>query len=564
MPTSYIMLVNAVLAAFIPLLVYLLYLVFIQPRFNPLRKLPGPPSKRWRADHLGMVMNPSVSPRMHEAFVKQYGRNITIRGPIPWDYRFFTLDPVALGHVMKNSHLYEKPWQSRRLITGLIGCGMLAAEGAAHKRQRRVATPAFSIQNMRALVPLVFAKGHELKERWAAMIADPIAGDSGKDARRRIDVCHWVSRATFDVIGSAGFDYQFNAIQNESNELFNAYKEMFEVAISQQQGSYRGLFAIYFPIIDVLFPDKAVRTVRRCQGVIRRVAGQLVQEKKRKIAEAEASGVAHQGKDLLSLLLRSNAAADLPPEQRISDEDILHNINTFMFAGSDTSSLSITWTLFLLARYPSIQTRLRAELLAVAPTASLAALTSEEIASLYAAVTDLPFLENVVRESLRLIPPVHSSIRVATQDDVVPTSVPVRTRMPDGSVQDLMHVMVPKGAFIHVPVEGFNMDREVWGHDAWAFNPDRWDNLPEAVASQPGLYNNTLSFSAGPRSCIGLRFSIIEIKTFLYILLTNFVFAETESQVGKANVVLTRPYVIGKHMEGSQCPLYVSPYVAEA
>lgn len=81
---------------------------------------------------------------------------------------------------------------------------MLAAEGAAHKRQRRVATPAFSIQNMRALVPLVFAKGHELKERWAAMIADPIAGDSGKDARRRIDVCHWVSRATFDVIGSAG------------------------------------------------------------------------------------------------------------------------------------------------------------------------------------------------------------------------------------------------------------------------------------------------------------------------------------------------------------------------
>lgn len=130
--------------------------------------------------------------------------------------------------------------------------------------------------------------------------------------------------------------------------------------------------------------------------------------------------------------------------------------------------------------------------------------------------------------------------------------------MPNGSVQDLMHVMVPKGAFIHVPVEGFNMDREVWGHDAWAFNPDRWDNLPEAVASQPGLYNNTLSFSAGPRSCIGLRFSIIEIKTFLYILLTNFVFVETESQVGKANVVLTRPYVIGKHMEGSQCPLYVA------
>ncbi|PCH40422.1 cytochrome P450 [Wolfiporia cocos MD-104 SS10] len=516
-----------------------------------------------------MVMNPSISPYTHEKFVKEYGRTVTIRSMLPWDYRLFTLDPVTLGYVMKNSHLYEKPWQSRRLITGLIGCGMLAAEGAVHKRQRRVATPAFSIQNMRALVPLVFAKGNELKERWAQMIGDrQTAGTLSEKEKTSggavIDVCHWVSRATFDVIGSAGFDYEFNAIQNETNELFHAYKEMFEVAISQQTAPLRGMLAIYFPIIDVLFPDLAARTVRRCQEVIRRVAGTLIQEKKRKIAEAEEKGLTHQGKDLLSLLLKSNAAADLPPEQRISDEDILHNVNTFMFAGSDTSSLSITWTLYLLARYPAVQTRLRAELLALAPAAPLRSLTEEEVSSLYAAVSELPYLENVVRETLRLIPPVHSSVRVATRDDVLPTSAPVRTRMRDGSVGEEMSVRVPKGAFIHVPVEGFNLDREVWGRDGWAFNPDRWDNLPEAVSSQPGLYNNTLTFSAGPRSCIGMRFSIIEIKTFLYILVTNFVFSETEDKVGKANVVLTRPYVVGKHKEGSQCPLLVTPYIPDS
>jgi len=556
----------------IPLLLYVIYLVFIQPRFSPLNNIPSPPSKGWFSDQLWMVMNPARSPKTHETFVKEYGRNVMIRGIIPWDLRLFTLDPVTLGHVMKNSHVFEKPWQSRRLITGLIGCGMLAAEGGVHKRQRRVATPAFSIQNMRALVPLVFAKGTELKERWAAMIAQngvqkEKSGADEKDEKlqgAKIDVCHWVSRATFDVIGSAGFDYQFNAIQNETNELFNAYKEMFEVAISQQQGALRGMLAIYFPIIDVLFPDEAARTVRRCQEVIRRVAGQLIQEKKRKIAEAEEQSTVYQGKDLLSLLLKSNAAADLPASQRISDEDILHNVNTFMFAGSDTSSLSITWTLYLLAKYTALQTRLRNELLSLTPSTPLTSLTHDEVGSLYAAVAELPFLENVVRESLRLIPPVHSSIRVATQEDILPTSVPVRTRMPNGDVKEMMNVRVPKGCFIHVPVEGFNLDREVWGPDAWAFNPDRWDHLPEAVSAQPGLYNNTLTFSAGPRSCIGLRFSIIEMKTFLYILLTNFVFSETEDKVGKANVVLTRPYVVGKHKEGSQCPLFVAPYVPEA
>jgi len=114
-----------------------------------------------------------------------------------WDVRLLTLDPVSVAHVLKNSSTYEKPWQSRRLITSLIGCGMLAAEGLVHKRQRRVATPAFSIQNLRGLVPLVFKKGNELKDKWIQMTND-------HPEPLRLDVCHWISRATFDVIGLAG------------------------------------------------------------------------------------------------------------------------------------------------------------------------------------------------------------------------------------------------------------------------------------------------------------------------------------------------------------------------
>lgn len=89
---------------------------------------------------------------------------------------------------------------------------MLAAEGQVHKRMRRVGTPAFSVQNMRALVPVVFGKARELKEKWAEMISanekEMVAGDlkSDKDTAMglRLDVCHWISRATFDVIGLAG------------------------------------------------------------------------------------------------------------------------------------------------------------------------------------------------------------------------------------------------------------------------------------------------------------------------------------------------------------------------
>lgn len=83
---------------------------------------------------------------------------------------------------------------------------MLAAEGQVHKRQRRVATPAFSIQNLRALVPLVFGKGAELKNRWMDMIVqeEQAGNPTTHSSKSRIDVCHWISRATFDVIGLAG------------------------------------------------------------------------------------------------------------------------------------------------------------------------------------------------------------------------------------------------------------------------------------------------------------------------------------------------------------------------
>ena len=279
---------------------------------------------------------------------------------------------------------------------------------------------------------------------------------------------------------------------------------MFEIAVSQQGGGVWELAITYLPILDRLSVRAYIRSssivlqfikllqsgqrhnvVKKSQETIQRVAGRLIQEKKRKIEEAEKEGSVYGGKDLLSALrefphfaglvqkftspsVRSNAAVDLPLDQRISDEDILHNINTFMFAGSDTSSLSVTWIIYLLAIYPAIQERLRAELLSVVPTVPLQSLSEDELGALYETIAALPYLENVIRETLRLIPPVHSSIRVATRDDVVPTATPVKLHTAHG-VEEANSFVMPRGSCVHVPIEAFNLDREVWGPDGWAF-----------------------------------------------------------------------------------------------
>ncbi|KAF7358644.1 Leukotriene-B(4) omega-hydroxylase 2 [Mycena sanguinolenta] len=484
--------------------------ILVGLRFNVLRNLPGPPVTRWFGNHLQHVLDPFVSRKAHEIFVQLYGRTMRIRGLGLWDERLLTLDPVSFSHIVKNPAIYQKPWQSRRLITSLIGCGMLAAEGHVHKRQRRVALPAFTAQNMRSLVDISFRKGIQLRDAWMNLIRSETESTCA-----RIDVCEFVSRATLDVMGLAGasrfvsvspllmfatgFDYNFNSIEDETNEVFIAYRDMFEVAVSQSP-RFRSLLLMYLPTINRLFPDKTVRTVQQSREVIHRVAGRLIQEKKRKIFEGEKSGP-YEGTDLLTLLLKSNAATDLPPEQRLSDEDILSNINTFMFAGSDTSSLSVTWTLFLLAQNPKIQNRLRTELLSVAHEfpGDLSHLTEDQIQTLHTTLCGLPFLHNVTRESLRLIPPVHSSLRVATQDNEVPTMYPIHER--DGTVNETRRsFIVPKGTVVHLPFEAFNLDKCVWGEDAWDFKPDRWDNLPDIVQQCPWHFSNILTFSAGPRA----------------------------------------------------------------
>ena len=166
--------------------------------------------------------------------------------------------------------------------------------------------------------------------------------------------------------------------------------------------------------------------------------------------------------------MKFNTAKHWAPEDRLSDDEILHNMNTLLFAGADTTSVSLTWTLYLLAQNPDLQTRLRNEFLSDVPAISISKLTEAEIHSLSGSILNLSYFHNVIRESLRLVPPVHSFFRVTTKDDQVPTMYPVHDR--HGNIMEgKRNVTVPKGTFVQVAIEGFNLDKELWGEDAWEF-----------------------------------------------------------------------------------------------
>lgn len=253
--------------------------------------------------------------------------------------------------------------------------------------------------------------------------------------------------------------------------------------------------------------------------------------------------------DSLLFLVKANLSEN--PAQRLSDSELLDQLSTFLFAGSDTTAISISWCLHYLSLKPELQSRLRAELMAYnsdAPT------STDPIATL----DSLPFLDAVVKETFRFAPPVHGTIRVATQDDYIPLSEPLVLK----TNELVREIRIRKGSYVHIPIEGLNYSKDIWGDDAQCFNPDRWFSLPLSASRNPGLAN-LMTFSFGSHACIGWRFSVIEMKIFLAVLLPHFVFSPAPfTTIGKHNAIITRPYVKGKFKLGSQLPLNLSRYVA--
>jgi len=262
---------------------------------------------------------------------------------------------------------------------------------------------------------------------------------------------------------------------------------------------------------------------------------------------------------------------------------LLDQLSTLLFAGSDTTALSISWCIHLLSLNPDVQTRLREEILSLpansssysdssrassptpSETQSCASFSSFSSAGGYSdyahtdAIEALPFLDGVIRETLRFCPPVHSTIRTATQNDTIPISSSFVLR--DGTeTTPSKGISIRKGTYVHIPIEGLNMSEEIWGKDAREFNPDRWTNLPENARppTHPGLAN-VMSFSLGPHSCPGWKFSIVEMKVFLAVILPHFVFAPAE-EIRKYNSILMRPYVFDQFEYGSRLPVKVQRY----
>lgn len=195
--------------------------------------------------------------------------------------------------------------------------------------------------------------------------------------------------------------------------------------------------------------------------------------------------------DLLSMLI----ALGSDSEAGYTDDRIRDEMITMLFAAHETTSLTLTYTVFLLANAPRVESRLRRELDAVLGDHGV---RPEHL-------DDLGYTERVIDEALRLYCPAHSLFRETTRDVTVGKFT------------------IPEGEVVHLPQWVVHRD-ERWWDDPTTFRPERFagDSEPRPFSYFP--------FGAGPRRCLGEDFARVEAKLAVAAFVDEFDFErETET-----------------------------------
>ncbi|GAA5971159.1 hypothetical protein JCM11641_004166 [Rhodosporidiobolus odoratus] len=586
------------LLAPLPLLgLYFTLQTLIRPRRSSLRDLPGPPPDSFFFGNMARILAEEPG-ECHIRWMKQYGGALKY-SDYAGDQRLLVSDPTALNHILlSNAYDYPKPDDVRGQLATILGEGVLFAEGEDHRRQRRILQPAFGAGHLRETLPLFFEHSYKLRDVWKDLVTtdavdetawkNPDAAQAYKAERPEgetvLEVCNWLNRLTLDIIGLAGFGYAFRELDQEKTPLGTAFTTMF----SPRRAGKVMTISKDLTIRAINVTSQAVPLLSvaswiphpRFKGI--REGFRILQEESLKIIESKQGEVEKHGleslrgsKDLIALLLKSMGSG---AKSAMTTAELRGQLTTFLLAGHETSSTSLGWAMLALSRLPEKQKRLREELHAARAKAFSEGREELDLHEL----DSLPYLDAVIRETLRIDSPLPATIRRAAHDDLIPLSSPMPSTLDPSKT--ISHITVKAGQVIMIPLCAVNKNSDIFGEDADTFRPERWldseDGTGKKIEGNVGTYSNILTFLAGPRSCIGYRFALarpflsrhaclfllfpdpsrpLELKAILSVLFDDFEFSprDDDIKIRRQARLMTRPVVAGEETLGSRLPLRV-------
>lgn len=552
--------------------------------------VPQPKWPGWKAPlfgHFGIIWDAPPA-GAHLNWAEELNSDVYVYRGILYGDRIFLGDTHAITQILGpgRSYDYMKPMQVRRLLTEMLGEGLLSAEGDVHKRQRRVVSPALTVSAVRSFVPHFFKRANHLVRIWEKIVDDTqgpaaepfILGQSTPSARasRRhepvFDVYLWLSKVTLDIIGECGFGHDFRSLElagtGSEDDLASKLNALFRANTGGRLSQFLVQYLQKQPGLQWMryLPSRGDTTRKELYNAMRDSALKIVAAKRAEIRkEREALGATDEklskavfdedlktsssdAKDIVHLIMRANMASDVKQSERLDDDELMGQMTSFLLAGHETTSTQTQWALYVLADNPHVVAKLRAEIEQVFGD-------RDEVS--HDELNSMQYLDCVCKEMLRLYAPVTSTVRTAAKDDVVSLGKAYPTRDGKGTFNS---VPIKKDQDIIIPIQALNKSKTLWGENAGEFDPDRWlpKNIPKA-ALDSSLPFHLATFISGPRGCIGSRFAVMEFKVILAALIRNFDFQRIEGWeiVARQEIVL-KARIAGQEDLGVQMPLRVT------
>ncbi len=357
-----------------------------------------------------------------------------------------------------------------RLLSPLLGRGILTSEGAEWKWQRQASAPMFRQQDLLRFVPTFTKAAEQLAQRWRA---------SGS-AVQAID--RDMTRVTFEVISATLLPSADATVAPAVEHSMGAFQRWTGWGILY---ATTGMPA-WLPRPGMLASARAIARLRGAVHAMLREKGSGTFSTK-KVPDPFS-----QNDDLMH---RLTIARDPESGRSMDESQLVDNLLTFYLAGHETTARALTWTLYLLARSPEWTARLEEEIERVTGGAPVSARHIEQLVE----------VQQVLKESMRLYPPVPLLGRQA----VVPTALAGHS--------------LSQGATVMVPIYAIHRHIRRW-RDPDAFDPSRFSPENEAKLER----YQYMPFGAGPRICIGNAFAMLEGTAILATFLQHARFAAVE------------------------------------
>ncbi len=278
----------------------------------------------------------------------------------------YVAHPDLVRHVLTDPDTFGQSDVMRRALVPLLGDGVLTAEGARWRHQRRAAAPAFRNEAVMRLLPLMTAAADAACDRWLARPG------------QTVKVAAEMSRVTLDVILGALLPGAEAISRVRFGDALSTYLDQsnWHLALSLLRAPH------WLP-----YPGRRIGA-----DAARGLRGMVLDALRRSAGDADAG---------LLGLLRSHA--DPESGRAFTETELLDNLLTFVAAGHETTASTLAWALFLLAQHPAVEAQVLDEVEAASPAGIL---DPDSLAS-------LTTTRQVVQETMRLYPAAPLLLRTA-------------------------------------------------------------------------------------------------------------------------------------------------------